>query len=171
MDNSSVMFSFLVEKNFEKIKVSRPHGFTWDLDALTNWINDKENYSLTTLEAAEILNKLLEHPLYLIKRNGKFRVMFSPTPRRQVNFRLNPSEEKTTHQRIHVPGKLRHEVFKRDGYRCLECGATNKETRLHVDHIIPVSKGGLNDLNNLQTLCAECNMAKGTRTWRGGMND
>ena len=48
-----------------------------------------------------------------------------------------------------IPRQLRHEVFVRDGYRCKECGATNKETRLHVDHIIPVAKGGTNDFSCL----------------------
>ena len=67
-----------------------------------------------------------------------------------------------------IPRKLRHQVFQRDGYRCRECGATNKETRLHVDHITPVAKGGTNDLSNLQTLCEECNRAKYTDEWVGG---
>ena len=65
---------------------------------------------------------------------------------------------------------LRHEVFKRDNYRCLECGATNKEVRLHLDHIKPVSKGGDNDLSNLQTLCAECNMGKKDDEWKAGID-
>ena len=64
-----------------------------------------------------------------------------------------------------IPGVLRHEVFQRDGYRCRECGATNCETSLEVDHIIPVSQGGTDELGNLQTLCCMCNRAKGNRNW------
>ena len=59
-------------------------------------------------------------------------------------------------KREHIPAKLRHEVFKRDNYRCRECGATNKETTLEIDHIVPVSKGGSNNITNLQTLCKKC---------------
>lgn len=70
-----------------------------------------------------------------------------------------------------IPRQLRHQVFQRDGYRCKECGATNKQTRLHVDHIVPVAKGGTNDISNLQTLCEECNMAKYTDEWVGGEID
>lgn len=70
-----------------------------------------------------------------------------------------------------IPARLRHEVFRRDGYRCRECGATNKETTLEIDHIVPVSKGGGNNLSNLQTLCKACNRAKHTRTWVGGVKD
>ena len=63
---------------------------------------------------------------------------------------------------------IRHEVFKRDNYRCVECGATNKDTRLHVDHIIPVAQGGTDELDNLQTLCEACNLSKSNRAWKGG---
>ena len=64
-----------------------------------------------------------------------------------------------------IPAKLRHQVFVRDGYRCVECGATNKETTLEIDHIIPVSKGGTNDIDNLQTLCKTCNRKKRDHIW------
>ncbi len=67
-----------------------------------------------------------------------------------------------------IPAKLRHEIFQRDSYRCTECGATNKETRLHIDHIFPFSKGGSSERHNLQTLCNKCNLAKWTRRWVGG---
>lgn len=57
-------------------------------------------------------------------------------------------------------GRLRPIVFRRDGYRCLECGRTDD---LSVDHIAPLSLGGSNDLSNLQTLCRPCNSRKGAR--------
>ena len=66
-----------------------------------------------------------------------------------------------------IPPALRHEVFVRDNYRCVECGATNKEAMLEADHIIPVSQGGSDELTNLQTLCIICNRAKSNRTWKG----
>lgn len=57
--------------------------------------------------------------------------------------------------------KLRYQVLKRDGHRCNICGRIAGESlTLHVDHIVPYSKGGLDELNNLQTLCNECNLAK-----------
>lgn len=48
----------------------------------------------------------------------------------------------------------------RDGEVCSHCGATSD---LHIDHIHPVSKGGDNDLANLQLLCADCNIRKSDR--------
>jgi len=65
-------------------------------------------------------------------------------------------------------GKLRHLCFKRDNYKCRDCGATKDDCILEIDHIIPYSLGGQTDLDNLQTLCKRCNRAKHTRIWRGG---
>ncbi len=59
--------------------------------------------------------------------------------------------------------KIRWEVFERDNFRCVACGLTSKETILNVDHIYPKSKGGKDNLNNLQTLCALCNLGKRDR--------
>lgn len=69
--------------------------------------------------------------------------------------------KKKPRQRTHIPRGLRHEVFKRDNYTCQECGATKEDgAKLHIDHIIPVSKGGTDELDNLQTLCDKCNLNK-----------
>lgn len=57
--------------------------------------------------------------------------------------------------------RLRQAVFERDGHRCQYCGAS--DTRLHADHIVPVSKGGRNLLENLLTACWFCNLSKGNR--------
>jgi len=57
-----------------------------------------------------------------------------------------------------APPKLRAIVLERDGYRCKHCGSTS---RLEADHIVARSKGGETILENLQTLCAPCNVKKG----------
>ena len=51
-------------------------------------------------------------------------------------------------------------VMERDAYRCVTCGT---HLNLSVDHIEPVSKGGSDDLDNLQTMCQPCNSRKGDR--------
>jgi hypothetical protein len=59
--------------------------------------------------------------------------------------------------------KLRFEVFKRDSFTCQYCGKSAPEVVLHVDHIKPVKEGGTNDITNLVTACADCNLGKGAR--------
>ncbi len=49
---------------------------------------------------------------------------------------------------------LRRRVYARDGYRCNNCGAVG--TEVHAHHIVPLSKGGANQLTNLTTLCTAC---------------
>ena len=70
-------------------------------------------------------------------------------------------ESKPKRRRTHIPRGMRHEVFKRDNYTCCECGARKSDgATLHIDHKIPVSKGGSDELDNLQTLCSDCNLNK-----------
>jgi HNH endonuclease/Homing endonuclease associated repeat len=68
--------------------------------------------------------------------------------------------------RTTIPLKDRWAVLKRDNYRCAKCGASpsnDHQVELEVDHIHPVAKGGGNALENLQTLCRECNQGKKDR--------
>ena len=67
-------------------------------------------------------------------------------------------------ERSKMTDSLRYDVLKRDHYRCKICGATALEgAKLHVDHIIPISKGGKTTIDNLQTLCDRCNMGKSNK--------
>lgn len=69
-------------------------------------------------------------------------------------------------QRALMTSKLRQKIKERDGFTCKKCGASvQKEPNLllEIDHIIPVSKGGLTVEENLQTLCWRCNRRKGAR--------
>ena len=54
--------------------------------------------------------------------------------------------------RIYIPPAVRKYVFERDRYLCQSCGKTSLQTNLAVDHIIPLARGGQNDISNLQTL-------------------
>jgi 5-methylcytosine-specific restriction endonuclease McrA len=65
-----------------------------------------------------------------------------------------------TSKRRAISKKVRLLILERDGYRCQLCGRTAKETKLEVDHRKPVAKGGTDSLNNLWTLCIDCNRGK-----------
>lgn len=62
-----------------------------------------------------------------------------------------------------ISDKLRYQVFKRDNFKCCVCGASpakDPSVELHIDHIVPWSKGGETTMDNLQTLCSKCNLGK-----------
>jgi hypothetical protein len=52
----------------------------------------------------------------------------------------------------------RNNIFKRDGSRCQYCGSTDNLT---LDHVIPKSRGGSSNWDNLITACKTCNSKKG----------
>ncbi len=62
--------------------------------------------------------------------------------------------------RISIPSAVRKYVFERNNYQCQSCGKQYGETDLTIDHIIPLARGGSNDISNLQTLCFSCNCKK-----------
>ena len=57
--------------------------------------------------------------------------------------------------------KKRFEVFKRDNFTCQYCSSKPPLIPLEVDHILPICKGGKNDIDNLITACFDCNRGKG----------
>jgi hypothetical protein len=59
-----------------------------------------------------------------------------------------------------IAERVRHEVWRRDGGRCVDCGSG---FRLEFDHIIPVSRGGSNTARNIELRCEPCNRRKGAR--------
>ena len=69
-------------------------------------------------------------------------------------------------QRVLMTPKLRDAIKERDHYTCCNCGNSTlvePNLLLEIDHIIPVSKGGLTEESNLQTLCWKCNRSKGNK--------
>ena len=59
----------------------------------------------------------------------------------------------------------RKNIFIRDGYRCMYCGAKKKDgSELELEHIFPRSRGGKNTWENLVSACRACNQRKNDRT-------
>lgn len=64
-------------------------------------------------------------------------------------------------RRRDIPTAVKREVWRRDGGRCVVCGATDE---LHFDHILPFSRGGTSLVSeNVQLLCARHNIEKRDR--------
>lgn len=81
---------------------------------------------------------------------------FSP-PERKPRLARFPEASRS------IPLRVRYKVLVRDRFRCVLCGASPSTVGtclLHVDHIVPVSRGGLTIVDNLRCLCNECNLGK-----------
>lgn len=62
------------------------------------------------------------------------------------------------HSNGRVSLSRRFEVLKRDQFTCQYCGKSG--CKLEVDHVVPVSKGGADTIENLRTACFDCNRGK-----------
>lgn len=66
--------------------------------------------------------------------------------------------------RREISDRQRFRILVRDGFRCKACGASpliQPGVELHVDHILPWSKGGETTDDNLESKCKQCNLGKG----------
>jgi len=61
-----------------------------------------------------------------------------------------------------IPLNLRRRVIERDGFYCVYCDDDLRDAEIHMDHVIPESRGGETSYSNLQVTCRKCNLAKGT---------
>jgi HNH endonuclease len=68
----------------------------------------------------------------------------------------------TPAKRKKIASATRKRIFERDAYRCVACGDFHN---LVVDHIIPLNRGGSDEMDNFQTLCHTCNSVKSDRIY------
>lgn len=115
-------------------------GWRGALEAFVEWINEKNDDS-----------EDLEDDIKIEKDNKEYT---------QVNEKTKSLNHKTKRD---INYRLRFKIMQRDNFKCVVCGsspAKDPTIELHVDHIIPWSKGGETEIDNLQTLCSKCNLGK-----------
>ena len=66
------------------------------------------------------------------------------------------------HSRNSFSKSKRFRILDRDGFKCVYCGTSPRENEIHIDHKIPLCKGGTNNDDNLVASCMECNLGKGS---------
>ena len=60
----------------------------------------------------------------------------------------------------HFTASQLFELLASTDYTCMSCGASIDDVVITVDHVVPVSRGGDNTINNIQILCKPCNQKK-----------
>lgn len=76
----------------------------------------------------------------------------------QIDFETTTFKYHAKKQRNLLTAKLREQIKIRDNYTCQRCGKYMPDgVGLHIDHIVPISKGGKTVASNLQVLCSKCN--------------
>ena len=102
-----------------------------------------------------------------MKLNSHYRKTQTPEKRKEERIRSREWNRKNyEHIRQRTKARrlrLRFEIFKRDKFICQYCGRKVPDIILEIDHIMPKSKGGLNEINNYKTACKECNKGKGDK--------
>jgi len=92
-----------------------------------------------------------------IESDGK-RNVFKFRLEASVDSQIKSKKQREFDNRRVIPTKIKQEVWKRDGGKCVKCGVKDN---LHFDHIIPHSKGGASiTAENIQILCARHNLEK-----------
>jgi hypothetical protein len=77
-----------------------------------------------------------------------------------TEVRLPPAKRKP------LASAIRIEVLRRDGNKCRECGRTAGQVPLEIHHVVPVAKGGTDEMSNLITLCKSCNDSISDRRYK-----
>ena len=80
---------------------------------------------------------------------------------KEIGFQCTLADFYENNQRKLMTKELRKKIAERDNYTCQKCGKhMPDEVGLHIDHIVPISKGGKSIPSNLQVLCSKCNGQK-----------
>lgn len=75
-----------------------------------------------------------------------------------INKRKKPNQLRLYKRK--TKDKLRKKVLILYNYTCAMCGESYPESNLHNDHIIPLTKGGEDTIDNCQCLCIKCHTIK-----------
>ena len=108
-------------------------------------------------ESTDFDNLIIKANNWLIQKSKDD---FSNQHENDVKVDINSVKERAGKKIKVMPG-IRWQVFQRDSWRCVACGRSADDgIILHVDHILPRSKGGRDEISNYQTLCFDCNIGK-----------
>ena len=156
-------FSFRNFRQFERTRheIRLPYDLINDVRFRQLPDASKAHVLCLLLVSARMRNLLPNHPVKLERLIGATEPVDITA---LADFIELPSAERADFEEVtarkRIPDWLRAAVIVRDGGRCRRCHATRN---LEVDHIVPVSRGGPTEEDNLETLCRRCNRRKWNR--------
>jgi len=131
--------------------IKETNSFTCDITGSillekNGWIGN-DNVHLSNEGAIEIIEQWID------KNNNGFLV---PMFVKYLELRFTKRFKRDRY----IPVKIRKQVLEKYKHKCVSCGS---EKSLEIDHIHPISKGGLTEVMNLQVLCKPCNLIKSNK--------
>lgn len=115
----------------------------------------QRNYVKTPYTVETVDKELAVDRDFIVRRHAKLA---------GIGFETTLRKYGSKEQRKLMTPELRHKIMLRDDYTCQICGKRMPdEVGLHVDHIVPIAKGGKTVESNLQVLCSKCNGRKGAK--------
>ena len=115
----------------------------------------QENYVKTSYKVMQVVNEKSYDYNYLVNRDKKLEA---------IDYECTLNEYHSKNQRKLLTNDLRKEIMLRDNFTCQICNKYMPDcVGLHIDHKIPVSKGGKTVKSNLQVLCSKCNGSKSNK--------
>lgn len=112
---------------------------------LPDFIFEDYGEKLANLERFRGKNKAVDVVLSYVEQTNMYKERKKKIPAIRKEMAIN-------YDKIFV------KIGRRDGFTCKQCDSAKND--LTIDHVMPVIKGGTNDLKNLQLLCRSCNIAK-----------
>ena len=119
--------------------------------------------------ANEVFNILFTNRILMANFNGLLANVISSSIINDIRADYKHLFEKDgVLKRKRIPEWAKRAIKFRDHGHCVQCHKDISEeqrniSEAHVDHIVPLAEGGLNDISNLQLLCEHCNTRKGAR--------
>ena len=115
----------------------------------------QRNYVRTPYKVVQTVDSFSCDYNFLFNRNEQLKA---------INYECTLKEYNSKNQRKLMTKELRQQIIIRDKYTCQHCGKyMPDEVGIHVDHIVPISKGGKTVPSNLQVLCSKCNGSKSNK--------
>lgn len=186
-DIENLIDSFLNQKKFTMIKKHNKKIEEWKMECqrklgkcilkkyrtkqYLNALDDNEAYKfyLTRNQTRYMQRNYIRTPYKVVQTVDSFscdyNFLFNRNEQlKDINYECTLKEYNSKNQRKLMTKELRQKIIIRDNYTCQICGKyMPDEVGLHVDHIVPISKGGKTVPSNLQVLCSKCNGSKSNK--------